>query len=171
MKYIWMLAAAMLLSACASLSKEQCVGGEWQDIGYADAMKGLTTDRYSQHREACFDYGVSPDFDAYSAGHKAGVPDFCTPESGFKAGRGGYEYQGFCTDHNEAEFLKGYDEGEAVYRIERQISTARQFLYSADMDYTLGGGFGEAYYEFKIDRLELQRDEMLARSRYYRSAK
>ncbi|WP_271273660.1 DUF2799 domain-containing protein [Aliamphritea hakodatensis] len=171
MRYVLLLVMTLLLSACASLNKQQCLDGQWQDIGYADAMKGLTTARYDEHREACFDYGVSPDFDAYSAGHQAGVPDFCTAESGFKAGRRGYDYQGFCTDYDEQAFLDGHAEGLEIYRIERQISTARQFLYSADMDYTLGGGFGEAYYEFKIERLELKRDEMLERSRYYRSAK
>ncbi len=171
MKYVLLLATVLMMSACASLNKQQCLDGEWQDIGYADAMKGAAANRFDEHREACFEHGISPDFEAYSAGHKAGVPDFCTAESGFKAARKGYEYQGFCIDNNESVFLEGYREGRDIYWIERQIGTARQFLYSADMDYSLGGGFSEAYYERKIDRLELQRDEMLDRSRYYRSAK
>jgi len=35
----------VILSACASLTKQQCLEGNWQQIGIADGVKGYTPAR------------------------------------------------------------------------------------------------------------------------------
>ena len=40
-----LIAGIYLLSACATLSKQECTIGDWQAIGYNDGVAGYAADR------------------------------------------------------------------------------------------------------------------------------
>lgn len=51
----------LLLSSCATLSKQECVVGDWQTIGYNDGVAGHYADRLASHTKACAKASVAPD--------------------------------------------------------------------------------------------------------------
>ena len=104
---------ASLLSGCAtpSLSKNQCLVGDWRGIGFDDGRLGYTESRINQHAEACEELGIAPGVTAYRAGWNEGVRGFCTPSQGMRSGRQGDSYHGLCPPDLEPAFLSGYDAG------------------------------------------------------------
>ncbi|WP_319533219.1 DUF2799 domain-containing protein [uncultured Cohaesibacter sp.] len=115
------LIIAPLLTGCASLTQEECATGDWSNIGLADATQGHAQSRLADHQKACKRYGIEPDEAKYLEGYRTGLAHYCTPTSGFKAGRDGYSYQNVCPAATEPEFMRGYLRGKVLHDIETQI--------------------------------------------------
>lgn len=72
------LSSALALAGCATLSKDQCLMGDWYDIGIQDGAEGYSPSRLAQHQEACAEFRVRPDRGAYQAGWDRGIGEYCT---------------------------------------------------------------------------------------------
>jgi len=97
------------LNGCATLSKEDCLQGDWKTIGYNDGAQGYTLSRLTEHQQACTEYGVKPDLVAYQAGHAEGLVYYCQPNNGFKLGEQVANYSlGLCPANLETAFLLQY---------------------------------------------------------------
>lgn len=119
-------AGALLgLASCATLSKEQCLAGDWSGQGYSDGAAGLSMSRLDEHAEACAKHGVTPDAAAYAAGRDQGLVRYCTPASGFQSGRTGSGYGGVCPAWLETEFLPAYRDGQLVHAAQQALDAAR----------------------------------------------
>jgi len=116
------LIAVMALSGCATLSKEECLTVNWREIGQTDGANGAEHGRVAEHREACAKHGVKVDLDQYNSGRAVGLRTFCQANSGFARARQGYVYKGICPSDLEPNFIDGYEEGKAIYRLEQKIS-------------------------------------------------
>lgn len=117
------------LSACATLSKDECLTADWRTFGVEDGANGRGVSRIGKYRESCAEHGVTPNLEEYRAGHEIGARTFCTPSNGFakgRAGAGGYE--NFCPNDVASPFLAAYGRGQAVYSAEQKLNTARQAL-------------------------------------------
>ncbi|MDP1914023.1 MAG: DUF2799 domain-containing protein [Brevundimonas sp.] len=112
------------------MSAEQCMAGDWSGQGYADGASGLSMSRLSEHSEACAKHGVTPDASAYSAGREQGLVRYCTPTSGFQAGRSGSGYGGVCPSYLEADFLPAYRDGQIVHEVVTALANARSRVES-----------------------------------------
>lgn len=112
------------IGGCASMSEEECVMSDWQTIGFEDGSRGYTADRLGDHRRACAEHGVAPDFRAYQAGREEGLRLFCQPSRGFNLGASGGQYQGVCSADLEVEFLDGYRAGAELYNLRANVSAA-----------------------------------------------
>ncbi len=123
---ISMLFLGLWLNGCATLSKDECRTADWRTIGYEDGSRGFSSQRISDHREACAEYGIAPDFDSYLAGHNEGIRLYCVPHRGFQLGRRGASYPGICPADLEQQFLANYRHGQKVYRVEQQIRDIQQ---------------------------------------------
>ena len=55
--------AGVLLSSCATMSPEECLQANWEEIGYHDAAAGYTVSRSAEHREACAEARGQVDFE------------------------------------------------------------------------------------------------------------
>jgi len=104
------------ISGCATLSKNECLNGDWLTIGYEDGAKGEPREQIGAHQEACSEYGITPDFTTYQKGYDNGLQLFCTPRNGFIRGKSGYQYTGICPEKLEIGFLDGYDGGREIYQ-------------------------------------------------------
>jgi len=103
------LTSALFLSACSSLSKSECVKGDWASIGAKDALKGLRAKtRLSQHNSACAKHKISPNNKLYYSGYATGLRQFCTRRNGFKYGANANEYYDICPASLKRNFLVGY---------------------------------------------------------------
>lgn len=127
---LWIIAAAgagalLGLASCATMSEEQCLAGDWGGQGYSDGASGLSMSRLDEHAEACAKHGVVPDAAAYRAGREQGLPRYCTPANGFRAGRTGSGYGGVCPAYLEADFLPAYRDGQIVHAAEQALTDAR----------------------------------------------
>ena len=115
------LGSAVVISGCATLSQDQCLMGDWYEIGVQDGTAGYAPDRLAQHREACAEYRVRPDREAYQAGWDDGIGAYCTPERGYQEGRRGAGYGQVCPPPLEWAFLQGYRNGQQVYQQEQRL--------------------------------------------------
>jgi hypothetical protein len=123
------LACVTLLSACSSLSEDECRVGDWYGIGFGDGTAGKSLDELQEHREACADYGIAPNLDAYIDGRNRGLAQYCRPGSGYRQGVAGHEYDGVCTGPGELAFIEAFNAGLRVHALkvekkdlEREIS-------------------------------------------------
>ena len=132
------LVLASALAGCgggATVSKSQCVAGDWQTIGYRDGVNGLRSDQLLQHENACVPHGVVPDRTAYMAGWNQGVAEYCRPGNGFKVGEDGDADNDVCPTSQRDEFERGYQNGRQLYlaradveNLERTIDGKRERL-------------------------------------------
>ena len=121
MRTLTLLAVAMLLGACASMDKAQCVNANWTAIGMEDGARGRTLDRLGERRRACAEHGVQPDAERYAAGRNEGLKSFCTYDQGFRAGRGGNAYNSVCPEPAARDFLAGYERGREIYGLQKRL--------------------------------------------------
>jgi hypothetical protein len=110
-----------LVQGCATLSKEECLSADWQTIGYEDGARGRPAQRIGKHREACAQHGIAPDREAYMAGHRQGIRQYCTPARGFDLGQSGKRCTGICPPEVEADFRAAHAEGRAVYLLAKEL--------------------------------------------------
>ncbi len=115
------LSGALALSGCTTLSREECLIGDWYGIGVQDGAAGYSLERLAEYRQACAEYRIRPDRDAYRAGWEEGVRDYCTPQRGFREGRQGAFYAGICPPQLEWAFLREYRIGQELHEQERRI--------------------------------------------------
>ncbi len=171
--YLFLLAGVMVLGACASVSREECLAGDWAAIGARDGADGrVGKTQFSRHVTACAKVDVTPDRSAWAAGYAAGLGQYCTAASGLRVGEAGRIYQNVCPAASEPAFLRGHALGLAAYRqrqriaeIEREISSLR-----SDSSSLLRAG-AEAppeWHSTQSELLALQLDLMVARSELLR---
>jgi len=97
-----------MLSACATMSEEECLYSDWTAVGFEDGVDGRSSDRFGDYRRTCADHGVTPDFQAWQAGREQGLIEFCQPLRGFQLGESGGYYSGVCNSNLEPDFLDAF---------------------------------------------------------------
>lgn len=122
-RVIFTLVLGLSMSGCASMSADECVTGDWHTIGFEDGARGYTAARLGDHRKACAEHGVAPDFNAYRAGHAEGLRDYCRPARGFRLGTSGGSYQGVCAADLEPAFLDAYNSGYQLYNLRSRVDS------------------------------------------------
>lgn len=128
------LSVLTLLSACASLSREECAAGDWAGIGARDGAAGRDEAvQFERHVSACARVDIVPDRAAWSRGYSVGLQQYCTPRRGVSEGEAGRLYRGVCPAASEPGFLRGYELGLTAHRqrlrireIESEISSLRR---------------------------------------------
>lgn len=123
------LLALTLCSGCAVMSESECVNANWREVGRNDGLEGKRAGEFVRYQDACLQYGVTPDGDAYSRGREDGLTIYCTPDSGYWEGRNGRGYGQVCPPSSARDFLEAYRAGQGVLRA---IDTARSI--EADID-------------------------------------
>jgi hypothetical protein len=110
-KYARFLSYLLLLSGCATLSKDECLRGEWSTVGYQDGAQGYPAKQFYEHVAACREHGVMPRQDAYLKGREQGLKQYCTMEMGLREGQAIRNYQVVCPAKTQPLFLQGYIQG------------------------------------------------------------
>jgi hypothetical protein len=106
------LAIVICLTGCAGISEEQCLALDWRTVGFEDGARGRPVQSISSYRQACGEYGVTADLDAYRSGHA----------EGFDEGHRGARYQGVCPGELEPDFLAAYNSGRHLRDLETTLS-------------------------------------------------
>ena len=108
------------LTGCASISKDECISGNWSDIGYKDGVNGKSRGKLADYAKTCMKYGAEPNRDVYLMAFESGLVKYCTFEQGLKLGENGSSYNQVCSGDLANGFSQGYDEGRVVYEINRE---------------------------------------------------
>lgn len=111
----------LFLTACATLSEDECRSGDWYAIGKSDGAKGRQMSFVDQHAKACADYGIAPDRRAWERGRADGLPLYCTPRRAFDEGRRGKHLSPVCPAAQLAELERANERGLRLNRIEQEI--------------------------------------------------
>lgn len=114
----------VLLGACSSMSPEECNATDWAAVGFEDGSRGMTSDYFANHREACAKHGITADFRAYQAGRDEGLVQYCQPGRGYELGTRGVRYLGVCDVALEEEFLDAYRVGHELYELRSNVNNA-----------------------------------------------
>jgi hypothetical protein len=123
------------MSGCATLNESECKTANWEIIGFEDGSRGLRPDHIGEHRQACSEYRIAPDFDVYMKGHAAGLRRFCVPQNGFQQGNSGKNNQQLCPADLSSAFAMEYERGRKLYLMRKQVSNMRAELSSLESDY------------------------------------
>lgn len=114
---------ALTVSACATLSKDECLTADWHHLGMLDGSGGLPLSRLNEHREACAEFNVRPDEVQYKAGRNNGLAFYCEPANAIKEGLAGRGYSGVCP-------LPAHQRFTELHRISYAVHGARRHLDS-----------------------------------------
>lgn len=115
-----------IMGGCASMSGDECLAADWNGIGFEDGAQGKALSYISRHRKACAKYGVTPDLQAYSAGHTKGVPLYCVANRAFARGSAGKSFPSLCPAAQYPEFEEAYTIGLRVHEIQREINALQK---------------------------------------------
>lgn len=130
-----LLITLLVLSACASISKEECLAADWYSLGVEDGSKGYPMSRIGVYRKDCAEVGVAPDADQYAQGRDRGLESYCTYERGYAEGKRGARNQAVCPPGNlEAEFTQGYNDGHYVYEVNQNIRKLERDLAAVNKE-------------------------------------
>ncbi len=113
-----------LLTACAipSLSKEQCLTGNWHAIGYNDGVAGRYPNYISEHQQACAETGVIPNFQAWQTGRKQGLMHYCTEANAKRLGLSGISLNAVCPANQANRLQTIHDKAYRKYQRQREIA-------------------------------------------------
>jgi len=118
-----------LLSGCATMNKNECLTADWYAIGFEDGARGESTSYLSTRRQACAEYGVTPDFSAYQKGRGLGIREYCTPANGFARGQDGQTPAIACPADMAAAFTQAYQDGLIVYEAASRLRRTQSDIY------------------------------------------
>lgn len=119
----WAAVLGLVLSGCATLDESQCRSTNWFELGSRDGRAGYSRDRLDQHREACSEFGLSPNATDWEQGYVAGLEDYCTVNNGYLLGRRGAYYGNVCPVDLEADFVSAFELGRDTNEVEREIES------------------------------------------------
>jgi len=121
-----LLAAGLFaLGGCAAVTEEQCVAGDWADLGKAHASVGKPTSHLDAVVKSCGKHGITPDTNAYLSGWHQGVRNYCTPLNGFTLGKQYKTKSPICPPALSARFEHAYQLGFVIWTAENRVDEAR----------------------------------------------
>jgi hypothetical protein len=117
------LALLGTLGGCASLSKNECLSANWEDIGVRDGANGRPEEYLIQHSTACAKVNVAPDRGAWLHGRERGLERFCVPHRAYQIGEygGGFD-SGICRNFDQERLQVAYQKGRDVHRLGAELS-------------------------------------------------
>lgn len=118
MKIFGYLILALFLCHCATVSKEQCEKGNWQQIGMVDGKKGRDSNYIRHHEKSCS--LSTEDKDNYEKARLMGLIQYCGMEGGYYDGLAGKDFNDICTSFNAKEFEEGYLKGRNLYLLRKR---------------------------------------------------
>lgn len=125
----------LLLSSCATLSKEECKVGNWQAIGYNDGVAGYYADRLASHAKACAKASVAPDYQAWEHGRQLGLKQYCTVSNAYNIGRRGRALNSVCPAAMTNTLQKMNQQGQEYYTLSSQLDDDKRLLEKYRMEF------------------------------------
>lgn len=121
-RHVLLLAGMLMgLNGCATLSKQECLIGDWRAIGYKDGVAGRSAGRIDGHQKACAKAGVSINYKLWEAGRKEGLMQYCTESNALQLGERGVRLNSVCPSHIAPKLQKINADAKREYDLKKQI--------------------------------------------------
>lgn len=120
-KFSLLVMATLLLSACATLSKQECQTADWQTIGYQDGKHGRDLDYILNHNKACGRINIVPNKTQWQQGREQGLKQYCTADNAFVLGKMGNRLNNVCPEM--AQLQRYNEKGLTIYRLQQAIDS------------------------------------------------
>ncbi len=131
--------ALLALSGCVttqSLTLEQCQASNWQEVGYADGVRGRSGAYFGHYTNSCTGVmGAVPNRIQWEQGRQQGLKNYCTELNAYKLGREGYDWQPVCPLEGIDKLEEAYSQGRYYYMRQRDLDYLRS-------PYPFGYGYG-----------------------------
>jgi len=122
-----LLLLIVLVAGCTSLSQDECLQANWQQLGYNHGMQGYSLEQGQEIIASCREFGVTPQLNEYQASYQQGLAVYCEPENGFTLGLRGEAYNSVC---NNTQFRKAWQEGNEHYQVQARKAEIDERLES-----------------------------------------
>lgn len=143
--HLKLLAALALLgtvSGCASLSKNECLSADWEDVGVRDGANGRPEEYLIQHAKACSKVSVVPDRGAWQHGRERGLERYCVVRNAYQSGEYGNGFDvGQCANFDQERLTDAWRKGREVHRtagvidsIEGEMRDVRTALEAEELE-------------------------------------
>ncbi len=119
-------APLLLLVGCATLSEDECKGGDWYEIGRSDGADGRKFDFILQHAKACNKFDIKPIASEWRRGRDAGLPLYCTPVRAHAEGKRGKHLSPVCPVSQQARLERANERGLTYHRIRQHINETQR---------------------------------------------
>ena len=118
------------LQGCASLSKNECLSANWEDVGVRDGANGRPEEYLIQHSKACAKVAVVPDRGAWLHGREQGLERFCVPHRAYQLGEngGGFDVV-ICRNFDQDRLVSAYEKGREVNRLGGTLASLDGEIY------------------------------------------
>lgn len=137
----FVLILATLVSACATMSPEECKVANWKDVGLRDGLAGSSLSLLDSRTKDCAEAKVALDAKSYLSGRDLGLKTFCRMENAVPLGLNGGSYEGVCPPWIDGEFRARFQLGRAVFDkraevgyLDDRIAAAERRLRNSDHD-------------------------------------
>jgi uncharacterized protein DUF2799 len=120
------------LGGCAAVSKEQCVAGDWSELGEAHASIGKPPNHLDEVVKSCGKHGITPNTDAYRSGWHRGLQNYCTPLNGFTLGKQDKSKSPICPPQMASGFNEGYRLGHIIWTARDRVDRAESDISSLE---------------------------------------
>ena len=155
MKIVSLLLISLILSGCATLSKDQCQQGDWFGIGLADGRQGETLSRLSKHSEACAEFGIGVNSQQYMEGRTQGLNDYCLLDNAFNSGLSGRRYQRVCPPSIDSLFDRCNSAAYEVYELRNNSNSIDNQLTNIEYQLQEGDLSRDEYYHLRQELRDL----------------
>ena len=138
-----------LLSGCAttqSLTPQQCQTNNWEQVGYADGLRGQSGAYFGHYADSCARVvGATPNRERWEQGRQQGLKKYCTELNAYKLGREGYSWQSVCPLEGIEKLEEAYSQGRYYYIRQRDLD----HLNNLRSPYPFGYGHGRFGYPYR----------------------
>ena len=111
----------VLISACTTMSVEECKVARWGEVGLRDGLAGQPLSKLNDLSKDCAEAKVTVDTNAYLQGRDQGLITYCRPDNAVKLGLEGKTYYGACPASIDGDFRRRFSVGREVYDSREQV--------------------------------------------------
>jgi hypothetical protein len=154
-----------LTTGCATLTREECLYGDWFGVGLKDGREGEDASRFINHQDACRQYNVIPDKQQYLAGREQGLQQYCQLDNAIELGLRGVRYQSVCPSDLDKSFryynntaYQVYQQQEALKSLDSSLSEKEHALQDKKLSHKERQNIRNEIRDLDSKRLRLRDD-------------
>jgi len=114
-KTIILTGFAVLAAGCSTISKDSCIAGSWESLGYEDGREGESRGAFNKIAKTCAKYDITANAADYRTGYENGIRQYCSYDKGYDHGTSGKSVKTECREINSTPYLDGYNLGLPLY--------------------------------------------------------
>lgn len=133
--------ATLLLSACATMTPQECLVANWGDLGLRDGQEGRPLSLRDARVRDCAKANVAVDERAYLAAREQGLGRYCRIDNAAALGLAGGVYEDVCPPPVHADFRLRFGLGRAVFdaraelrRLDERVESLERALRATRYD-------------------------------------